>query len=41
LSNAMDSGITDFRIGVLKVLDNDGDHRGDLLNVIKILSDLR
>ena len=41
LTDAMKGSISDLGVRVKKVLDNNGDHRSNLLDVIKILSDLR
>jgi hypothetical protein len=40
LTDAMKGSISNLRVRVKKVLDNNGDHRCNLLDVIKILSDL-
>ena len=41
LTDAMKSSISDLGVRVKKVLDNNRDHRSNLLDVIKILSNLR
>jgi hypothetical protein len=41
LSNAMQRGVSDFRVRMLKVLDNDWNHWSNLPDIIEVLSNLR
>ena len=40
LTNAMKGSISNLRVRVLKMLNDNWDHWSDLLNVIKVLSNL-
>ena len=40
LSNTVDSSIADLRVGVLEMLNNNRYHGSNLVNVIKILTNL-
>jgi hypothetical protein len=40
LSNTVDSSIADLRVGVLEMLNNNWDHGSNLVNIIKILTNL-